>query len=872
MSQASNQSPTIDTTYVTSVNSINFPINVLPTATLNVGYCNQQTNVRAFFDTGSHHSFISPEVVKRLNLRVIKQVPVNLSTFGNETESCMLDLVKVKICLGKSKIPLTMLVHDSTAMGYFHSPGLYEVAQKLESKGFILAYHNITSDAFTGIEILVGVDNFTRLIVRQKRSLGTSLFVTRGGGVIPFGPLPRWAVSTSQQSSQVRCARIICENKPDLEITQLWELEREGILPESFSPSERETISLVRSNMHQSESGYIVRLPFKDDTRPSVNYRTARGQLVQRAENDEQFGQHYNKVVRSYVEKEFIEQIPNHPVEGHYMPHHAVLKKSATTPLRIVFNASSKPNEGKSLNDCLMTGPSLTAKLHEILVQFHQGTHAVTADISKAFHRIIVDEEHRKFLKFLWLNLESYELLTYQFKVVLFGATCSPYLLQETMQTHLSQNEEGNKFVDKFYVDNYMNTYDNQDELVTDKVTLDNVMNQASMPLEEWVSNNEHFNSLYQLAVPVTQNVLGISWNPNTDNMNIVVGEKLIHEDSWRYTKRKVLSLVSSIYDLLGWVSPLTVRGKMFIQTLWKEKMGWDQNLNPDQIKVIRDILVDLQRVGEFFFPRHILHEHTELHVFTDASSRAYVAAVYTVNDTCTRSDLLMSKARVAPCREARLTIPKLELTASLIGARLIHYLTNLFKFQTIYLWSDSKVMVSWIASDRDIKGVYVANRTSEIKTLINQHQVRVMYVPTKDNPADYLSRGCSSKQLKSSNWLHGPSWLLTREFPEQTNTNIIVNELTVDINPIHPIHPLIDLTKFSSYTQVIRIMIRVLEFCQSPANPFEKLVRQEQLLHCTSIHAHLTNNRVNVNIEVKTTIKQLNLHLENDTIRLKVE
>ena len=155
--------------------------------------------------------------------------------------------------------------------------------------------------------------------------------------MIPFGPLPRWATTTSHQSSHTRCAHIICENKPELEVTQLWELERVGIIPESFSPSERETISLVRSNMQQSESGYIIRLPFKDDTCPSVNYRTARGQLnhlVQRAENDEQFG-HYSKVVSSYVEKEFIEQIPNHPVEGHYVPHHAVLTKSATTPLRI---------------------------------------------------------------------------------------------------------------------------------------------------------------------------------------------------------------------------------------------------------------------------------------------------------------------------------------------------------------------------------------------------------------------------------------------------------------------------------------------------------------------------------------------------------
>ena len=320
--------------------------------------------------------------------------------------------------------------------------------------------------------------------------------------------------------------------------------------------------------MQKCESGYIVQLPFKDDTRPSVNYRTARGQLnhlVQRAENDEQYGQQCSKVVSTYVDKEFIEQVPNKPVEGHYMPHHAVFKKSATTPLCIVFNASSKPNEGRSLNNCLLTGTSLTAKLHEILVQFRQGTSAVTTDISKAFHRIIVNPEDRKFLKFLWQNFETNEFLTYQFKVVLFGATCSPYLLQETLHTHLSQSVEGNKFVDKFYVDNYMNTYDNADELISDKVTLDNAMNEASMQLQEWVSNNDHFNSLYQLVVPVTQNVLGVSWNPTTHNMNVVVGESLTQETSWRFTKHKILSLVSSIYDPLGWVSPLTVRGKRFM-------------------------------------------------------------------------------------------------------------------------------------------------------------------------------------------------------------------------------------------------------------------------------------------------------------------
>ena len=98
-----------------------------------------------------------------------------------------------------------------------------------------------------------------------------------------------------------------------------------------------------------------------------------------------------------------------------------------------------------------------------------------------------------------------------------------------------------------------MNTYDNADELISDKVTLDNVMSEASMPLQEWVSNNDHFNSLYKLVVPVTQNVLGVPWNPITDNINVVVGESLNQEVSWRFTKRKILSLVSSIY-MTRWV------------------------------------------------------------------------------------------------------------------------------------------------------------------------------------------------------------------------------------------------------------------------------------------------------------------------------
>ena len=94
---------------VTNINVSNFPQNVLPTTTLNVSYCNARTITRAFFDTGSQRSFVSPELVRKLNLPVIEQVPVHLSTFGNDTDLHFLDLVKVYVQVGRRRVPIKLL-------------------------------------------------------------------------------------------------------------------------------------------------------------------------------------------------------------------------------------------------------------------------------------------------------------------------------------------------------------------------------------------------------------------------------------------------------------------------------------------------------------------------------------------------------------------------------------------------------------------------------------------------------------------------------------------------------------------------------------------------------------------------------------------
>ena len=231
--------------------------------------------------------------------------------------------------------------------------------------------------------------------------------------------------------------------------------------------------------------------------------------------------------------------------------------------------------------------------------------------------------------------------------------------------------------------------------------------------------------------------------------------------------------------------------------------------------------------------------------------------------------NLLVSKARVAPCKGGRLTIAKLELTTALIGCRLIDHLDNLFTISRFFLWLDSKVTLSWISSNKELKDVHVANRVAEIQTLVISLGIVVNYVPTNDNPADLVPTGCTVSKLKSSNWMHGPAWLATQEYPDQDNeVVVVVQELIAEINPIIPVPPLIDLTRHSTYIKAERVMCRVLQFIESDINPFEVLIRQELRLHCNSIHTYLLNPRIRVTSDANNTVKEINLTLINDTIR----
>ena len=130
--------------------------------------------------------------------------------------------------------------------------------------------------------------------------------------------------------------------------------------------------------------------------------------------------------------------------------------------VRIVFNASARLKGQPCLNDILYKGPYLNSELYNLLLQFRVYRIEITGDIEKAYLQISVDEKDRDLLRFLWFknlfNEHEVELCKYRFTRVMFGEICSQFLLNATIENHVSkyavlETEFVKKVRKKFYVD-----------------------------------------------------------------------------------------------------------------------------------------------------------------------------------------------------------------------------------------------------------------------------------------------------------------------------------------------------------------------------------------------------------------------------------
>ena len=67
-------------------------------------------------------------------------------------------------------------------------------------------------------------------------------------------------------------------------------------------------------------------------------------------------------------------------------------------------------------------------------------------------------------------------------------------------------------------------------------------------------------------------------------------------------TKRKVLSLVSKIYDPSGFVSPAHLKPKLLIQKSWSLKLGWDEVWSEEAGLKFPNWMTEIKALGNIKF------------------------------------------------------------------------------------------------------------------------------------------------------------------------------------------------------------------------------------------------------------------------------
>ena len=662
-------------------------------------------------------------------------------------------------------------------------------------------------------------------------------------------------------------------------VQNFWEQEAVGLIDktQSFTHDERDAVEQFNESVTFNGERYVVGLPFKRDAPELMsNYNEAFSRLLtteRSLKKNPEKKEAYTTAINEYVENGFARELTNSELDEidsckrYYIPHHPIFKMtSASTKVRIVFDASAKAPNGWSLNDCLLKGPNLLPDIAAVLLRFHMNPIALNGDLRKMFCQTAVAAEFRPYQLYLWRNCDTMsEPKVYAMQRLMFGVTSSPFLAVQCVLHHANSSDvvtkHGSIVYDllrrNMYMDDVHIGGTSVEDVIAQQRMVVDFFNSGGWSIVKFASNSPEVMAAIpkefrhpSMVLDLDENEfgeassLGLKWDTTVDVLYCKASDKLLKPDKV-VTKRSILSKVSRIFDVFGFLAGFTIRAKILLQQLWKLKLNWNEPLNNDCAVKYTEWVAELADLETVKIPRCPFYLHqtavsVQIHGFCDASLDAYAAIVYlrieySPNDV--QVAYLMAKTRVAPLKGA--TIPRLELMAAHSLAKLTQYvissLNEVMTVDSVHLWSDSKVVLSWIAKPSNTWKIFVRNRVQDIHDLFSSEVWR--HCPGPENPADLHSRGIKLLDLRDNDlYWHGPEWLILDEscWPSKESCNELVSteldelkkegaKTAASMAIVHSRLSEIDtgiFERFSSYPKTVRLIARILRWRYCAQHP----------------------------------------------------
>ncbi|XP_066153278.1 uncharacterized protein [Euwallacea fornicatus] len=700
---------------------------------------------RALLDSGSECSFITESLSKQLQLS-LEDINLAITGIGQTTSKSLKQgsiLMESRHSAFKLKMTCVVLPIIVKRLPTIH----------IDISHLKLPSHLLLADpAFYEpgpVDILIGADYFWNLLSVGKLQQ------------VPINSL---------REKRVSCNLVTKEEPLEVLVKRFWEME-EVSSERVLLQADKFCKDLFKNTIRRDESGrFIVTLPFKHD--PYVigrSYEVAEKRLFRlerKFSRSFELKERYSSGLREYESLGHMTKLSsiNFDEPHFFLPHHCVIKDSSTTTkLRVVFDASAKDSNGISLNDILHVGPTIQQDLFSILVRMRKHRIMLSGDIAKMYRQVLVNPDQRVMQLILWRDQPSDPL-------------SQDVAKSDPIISRIISHD--------FYVDDLCTGGESLEEVRMIKARIISILRSAGFELCKFRSidpdvlefKSEIAGGNLELGDGQVIKTLGLFWNPDSDIFHYRISP--ISNEKW--TKRKILSIVSRIFDPLGLLAPVIIRSKILIQRLWQSGVVWDESIPLELSSMWMRFKNQLDDINFIKVPRRVIidaHHDLQIHCFSDASERAYGACIYLRSRDSSdkvQLSLVCAKTRVAPLKGV--TMPRLELSAALVAAQLCKIVVKALEIDSIatYFWSDSTIALAWIRSSSSEWKPFVSNRVAEIQDITDLASWG--YVNTSDNPADILSRGLSPGELVNNKlWWHGPHWLSSNQslWPKQRVTAI---------------------------------------------------------------------------------------------------